>query len=384
MAETTHEEMLARASKNAAEYFKAIEPEAVIEPVMTEPIIEETPVVIDNSSLNNPEPPADEKTPIENELPIIENSPIVQKTLEDYLIERSGGKIKSWEEIEPLLTPKELKFANDKIKRLNELAEEGVEIDEDFIIMQSKDFKGMTNPEQVLLEAMRQDKKYKGWSEKLLKAELNDKYKRNEWISEGIDDDASETELLYRQKFSQDAEEARQSLIQKQEATSIKSKVPSQSEIDANQERMRQNQMKWEQDIDSVISKTSKLSTLIDEKSKEVFDYEIPEPDKKDVARIMKGMINDPALFWNEFKDVDGKIDNKQIYELLALKKSKDNMLKILAKNYQAKGAASEFDRIKNVGFKPDSGKIEIVKETREERNQKYAREAMKKAGTIK
>jgi len=91
-----------------------------------------------------------------------EQSPV--RTLEELITEKTGGKFKSYEEIESALNKDP--FHNEEIKLLNDLSKSGQEFDDTFWKLKSKDFKSMTDPEQILLEKMRLDPDYAGYNDK--------------------------------------------------------------------------------------------------------------------------------------------------------------------------------------------------------------------------
>lgn len=345
-------------------------------PATTEEVVVDTPTepIVVDSSLT---PEITE--PIVTETPVTE-TPIPSKTLEETLAEWTGGKVKSKEDIEQLLTPKELKFANPEIARLNELVEQGVALDEEFWKLQSKDFKSL-DPEQVLIEAMRQDKNYQGWTDKELKLELDDKYKRKEWGEEG--EIPTDAELLARKRYERDVAIEREKLNQLKESRTVVRK-PNEADIQARAQAEAKMQKEWEQVIESsVIPKADKLSTLIDEKSNDRVDFAVPESDKKEVLDVMKQMRTNLEPFWNQFKNPKGEFDYNKIYDLLILSKHKDNLVKIVAQNYKAKGAEEEVKRIKNINFKSDGVKTTVDK-TVKEKNAEAVDIAMRKAGLLK
>ncbi len=311
-----------------------------------------------------------------------ETTPATTKSFDEELSERFEGKYKSVDELQAALAPKPSEIANDYIAKLNELAKQGVEFNEEFWSLQSKDFKSMTDPDAILLEAMRLNPDYKGWSDKLLKLELENKYKKKEWSEEG--DEPTDTEILARAHRDRDAETARNGLIQKQESYSVKQSKPSQAEIDAANQKAAAAQAKWEQFVETdVLSKGTKLSTLIDDKTNEVFDYTISDSDKKEIGAIMKQLPTNIDAFWSEFKNDKGEYDYKEIYDLLALKRNKNNLIKVVAQNYRAKGAEAEVKNLKNINFKPDGTQV-ITTKTVDQKNSESAVKTLQSAGILK
>jgi len=148
------------------------------------------------------------------------SSAATQKSFDDEFKERFKGK--TVDEIEAELTPKEAKkYKNQIIEKLIELDGQGIDIDEDFIALQTKDFTSKS-PEQLMLEDMKSKKEYKGWTDAELKMELDDIYKRDEWNLEEAE--RTDKEKLTRKRFERDAEAIRERLIEKQQTTSLKAR----------------------------------------------------------------------------------------------------------------------------------------------------------------
>jgi len=135
------------------------------------------------------------------------------KSFEQILEEKSGGKYKHWEDVQTELTPKN-PFANEQIEKFNELAKQGVKLDRNFWDIQGKDFTAITDPEEILKEEMRLSGDYEGWSEQELDLELNEKYKKDDWVDE--DAEPTVTKQLMSKRILRDSEKARETLIKKQ------------------------------------------------------------------------------------------------------------------------------------------------------------------------
>lgn len=313
----------------------------IAEPIVSEPVVEPNKENI-QEPIKQVEKPLD--TPIKTE-----------KTFEELLIEKTKGKVKSIEELESYLEPKS-PFFDEEIKRLNDLKASGQEFTPEFWAMQYKDYESLTNPKDILLEAMKLDPEYKGWSEDVLLDLLNDKYKVDEWSEEG--EEPNRVERLQSMLLKKDAEKAKAELLKKKEAvTSIKNIDTKALEAQKEQQRLQAEKMQKQFDeyVDTnLVAKTTKISTIIDEKTNETFDYEPTESDKTEAAKIMKGLASDYGVFFNQFKDAEGNIDHKQIFEMLLWVKSKDKIGRMIFSNAKAKGAEEEVKSLNNVNFKKD------------------------------
>lgn len=292
-------------------------------------------------------------------------SAATQKSFDDEFKERFKGKTVA--EIEAELTPKEAKkYKNAILEKLIELDDQGVDIDEDFVALQTKDFTSKDR-EQLMLEDMKSKKEYKGWTDAELKMELDDIYKRDEWNADEAE--RSDKEKLTRKRFERDAEAIREKLIERQQTTSLKAKSLSPQEIEQIKAADLKKQADFEQNIDkNVLANGSKLSLIVDDKTKEAFDFEISEQDKTWAGKILKDSRVDMKAFWNEFTNGTGQIDPKAVYDLLVFHKNKSNIAANLAKTYLAKGAESEFKRINNIDYTPD-GEFVAPKKSVDDKN---------------
>jgi hypothetical protein len=138
----------------------------------------------------------------------------------------------------------------------------------------------------------------------------------------------------------------------KNERVFAKEPDPTQLAKQAESERLAQSN--WEKFVDEeLVSKTSKLSTKIDDK--ESVDFEVSDADKKYAADMMKTMTKDISVFWKQFEDSDGKMNQKAVYDMILFWKNRDNIVKIAHQNAIAKGKESEVKAIKNTAFEPNA-----------------------------
>ena len=274
------------------------------------------------------------------------------KSFEEELAERTEGKFNKWEDVEAIVkTPKE-EFASEQVKHWNDLVKKGVNLDKEFFELQEKDFENMDDPLEIRREAMKRHPDYAGLSARSLEFELNKKYNLDEWIDKDdedlTDEDQHNIELLKR-----DALKDREWLVDYKNERTF-SKTPDPTQLSKKAESERQAQDNWERFVDEELAnKTSKLSTKIDDK--DTVDFEVSDADKKYAADMMKSMTKDISVFWNQFADKDGKVNQKAVYEMILFNKNKDNIIKIAHQNALAKGKESEVKSIKNVQFEPNA-----------------------------
>jgi hypothetical protein len=309
---------------------------------------EATPLVEPPKEENTPQRPV-EKTP----------EPPVVKSFEEQFAETTGGKFKSWKEVEELLSaPKE--DLDEEIKHFQELKKSGTKFDREFFDVYTKDYDSMTDAADVLKEAMRLEEDNKGISDKALEYKLKAKYNFDKWSEDG--EEPTETELVMRELMEQDAERALAKLKERK-ANLLTIKKLEQPDLTAQKEVARQNLLKLEKEIDEeLLPKFAKLPIVIDEKvdgktkekTVESFEFETPEADRKWAADTMKLMYSDVSVFWDQFKDEKGEFDKSQVLEMLLWKKNKNNITKAIHQNSFAKGRETEFKEINNVNFKPE------------------------------
>lgn len=274
------------------------------------------------------------------------------KSFEELLAEKSAGKFKSWEEIEAIANKPNDEFANDDVKNWNELVKKGVKLDAEFFELQSKDFGKMDDPLEIRMEAMKRQPEFEGLSPKTIELQLDKKYNLSEWINKDeedyTDEDRANQEILVR-----DAWKDREWLV------NFKNERIFAKEPDPNQEKQRVEaeslaQENWERFVDEELAnKTQKLSTKIDDK--ESVDFEVSDADRKYAADMMKSMTKDIKVFWDQFADKDGKINQKAVYEMILFNKNRDNIIKVAHQNAIAKGKESEIKAIKNTAFEPNA-----------------------------
>ncbi len=243
----------------------------------------------------------------------------VPKTFEEILAERSNGKYKSWDDMQADLTPKELKFANEQIKRFNELAEKGVDVtSREFLELQSLD----VEKSDALFERWKRTDDGKGLSDEAIKYEINKKYNIDEWK----DKDPSELTLddkVNKEKLNRDINISKEWLTNyKNERTLEKTVDPSVSAAMAKE--AEQAQLNWEKSVDTnLVSAITKLSAPIsykDEAGKVVtsdFDFDIPKPVLEKYGNVMKNLTKDPNAVFGLFKDAKGNDDPAALFKAL-------------------------------------------------------------------
>jgi hypothetical protein len=275
------------------------------------------------------------------------------KTFAQQLEEVSGGKFKDWKELEPLLTPRE--EYDEEIRHLAELKKQGVKFDKEFWELQTKDYTQMSDPFEIIKESMRKNPEFDGLSDNVLEHLINDKYKINDWSEEG--EEPTEIETIQAELMKRDALRERQKLVEYKNARTL-SKKPNEDQLRQQAELDRSAQLNWESFVDNELAgKINKLSVVLDDKSNSTFDFEYPQADKLEVANRMKEMTKDINVFWNQFDNGNGEIDQKKVFEVMLFLKNRDAIIKTAHQNAVAAGREAEVKTIKNIDFTPEGGK---------------------------
>lgn len=290
-------------------------------------------------------------------------SPPATKTLEEYIAEKSGGKFKSWDEIESKINAPKVEFANEEIQKLNELAAKGIKLDKEFFEIQNKDYETTQDASFILKDALRYRDNMKGLSETTLNVQLNKKYNYNEWKDKDQEDMTPE-DLANEEIMLRDAEEAQSWLINFKKERTLPTQVDPKV-IEAKNEQARLAQENWEKYVDAELhSKVTNLTTPIEIENgevKEKFVYEISESDRKEISNTMKLMTSDINVLFNRFmyKDEQGntQINHRKVFEMLVKEKSYDTAVKNAYKDGKAEGAKNFVEKdLKNIDFKAQEG----------------------------
>jgi hypothetical protein len=285
------------------------------------------------------------------------NKTVPEKSFEENLKEKSGGKYSKWEDVESLLNSKD-PFANDNIKRLNELASKGIDVtSREFLELQSLDVDKIERSDDILFEKWKRSEDGEGLSEKTIRAEINKKYNVNEWIDKE-DSELTEDDIANQEKMLRDAIKSKEWLKTYKEERVLEKQVDPKVQ-EAMAEEQRVNLANWEKYVESdLLNKVTKYTTPILKDGKPVgeFNFEIPDQDKAEVGAIVKGLPKDTNVFFNQFfkRGEDGKVTRDDVALIDMMLKAK-NYDKAVALAY-SDGAAKEALRIekesKNTNFK--------------------------------
>ena len=312
-------------------------------------------------------PPVALETPLVT--PPVVDAPKV-KSFEDELAEKSNGKYKSWADMQSDLTPKELKFANEKIAKFNELALKGVDVtSREFLEVQSLDVDKIDKADQAIFEKWKRSEEGNGLSNETIMLDIREKYKVDEWENKE-ESEFTPQDRANREKMSRDAANSKDWLTNyKNERVLEKQVDPAVSEAMAKERE--QSLSNWDKIVDTdLVNKITKLSSPIsykDETGKTVesnVDYNISPEDAKYVSDLMKQLPRDSNAFFNQFKDDKGNQNHEALVRMVLRDRGYD---KAMAESY-SKGAEQRALLIektsKNTNFAPSAaggGEVKIL-----------------------
>ncbi len=240
-------------------------------------------------------------------------------------------KLEDYEKKTKDLTDK--RFASERIAKLNELEESGVEVDENFVAFLHKDYNKITDPKQGLADAMR--KENPSWSDKKIKFELETKYKLDQ--IEGIEEDdlterQKEIRDIINEDLQRDWETKKKELIAEQENKRLVKK-PTAEDVEKANRAVKEKEIaeaKLAQQWNERVEKASKenndikfefpkeLGIKVDGKELELpaFEYKLTKDEKAEVDKAFKNVGNFWADITKDAKSVEEA--DKVVYNIIA------------------------------------------------------------------
>lgn len=354
--------------------FASQQNQPVIEQVKTEPVVDELIAEGAKVDLSDSIEEPKEAESVENEQ-IIEDK-VISKTFEELLEERTGGKFKSWDEVEKIVTsPKE--ELDEEVRHWNNLKKSGVKLDKEFFELQNLNFGKLDDPNDVgdyddpravLFEEMKRKPENNSLSNDTIKYQIEKKYNLREW------EDKDEADLTFEDKANRDimTRDARLGLVWLKKYKSERmfsnpiNKVDSQKQIE-----LQNNFDKFVNE--ELYSKVKNISIITDDKTKGVFDYKFSEADRLEAANFIKSLTKDGNALINRYKETDSQGNvtmNHQKFFVDQLKaKTFDEAVKHAYNDGRADGEKKFVkEDLKNVNFKASEGKVAVAEpKTREE-----------------
>lgn len=269
---------------------------------------------------------------------------------EEILAERTGGKFKSWDEIEAKINEPKTEFANEQIQKINDFVKNGGKIDSDWLYFQQTDFTKIEDPFELVSEAMRLAEP--GITDAEIEYRLKTEYKTEDWSAEG--EEPNEVESAMTAKLAREANNARAKLIEHKEKTSFNAPQKTEEQLKKEQEISKSIQQNWEKNVEETAKTFDKIAVKIDDK--EAFDVIVSEDERKAIIKMSKQMGKEGLnVLLPKFLDKKGNIDLKLLQNYMYKAENFDNAVKAAAVQYLAKGRLEVAKDVKNINFKPDS-----------------------------
>lgn len=316
-----------------AEIDSSKQPEVKEEPKV-HPALEvkapETPVVDEKSSLN----PEDKKP-----------EPIVEKTFEQLLEEKSQGKYKSLEDINNVVNNTKPKYASAESELLDKYIADGGTYD-DFVATQNIDFDKMDARDVMEYKILAQDP---DMSDEEVAYEMKKQFGVDKWKDkpEEYEGEIEPEEIrMSKLRFNREANKYREELKANQKQWSI----PAKKEV-IQPESDPKLKEKWDTDVDGAIADLNKVPLKISDT--ESYDFVLDDAEKKEVSQVVKNLLTSSKDFW--FMEKDGKINVKALTEGLIKMRNFDKAMKYVSAQAKAEGAKKVVTDLKNPDFKPEA-----------------------------
>ncbi len=276
------------------------------------------------------------------------------KSFDDLLLEKSEGKFKTWDEITEKLSKPEVKFADERVAKINEYIEQGGSY-EDWVSTQNINFDDLTPAEQIAYEMQLKDPDL---TSEEIELELKLKYGWDKWkenvedYEEGVEPDDVKISKL---RFEREAKKAKQTLLDYQKKWSVPQNKLAAEQLKAQDDAKAQSQEKWEKAVDESVKSIEKLPLKLSDADKDVIDYALSADEQKEINKVVKQLYHDSRSLFVEFIDKKSPVglNVKGITEMIAKAKFFDKAIQIAATQARAAGQESIVKNIKNVDMNP-------------------------------
>ena len=272
-------------------------------------------------------------------------------SFEELLLEKSGGKFKSYEDLEKTLTekPQETKsvdFANEQLEVLNRYVNDGGKL-EDFLKTQV-DYSSMSEMDVIKAEMKLNDPDL---SESDMDFLINKEYQLD---SEEYDEDEVRLSNI---KLRKDARKAKTALKEWQDGYTIpenKESVESEQKVgqtnQPSQEALAKEKARWEKAVNDSASKMEKIDFEINEKG-DKFTFALSDEDRVNVVKN----TSDLSKFWSRFMNGDGTENVEKLNKTMFMVDNFDKIIRAAASQFKSEGKDAILDDIKNPNYSADS-----------------------------
>ncbi len=289
----------------------------------------------EDSSLNDEETPKGEPTQ-DDDAP--KETP-QEVSFESLLDEKSGGKYKTYEELEEALTTESssVEFANEQIAKLNDYVAKGGNVNE-YLRTQTANYDDMSE-QDIVKSFMRFNNPDLDGSE--IELLFSDKYKLDE-------DEYTEDEIrLSNIKLKQASNKARAELKKFQ---SDNSTPEVQRDLEAEQAKIEENQKVWRGKVDNNMKEFKNVEFDINDKG-EKFSFELSD---KAVDNVSNSTKNLPA-FWDRYVNKDGSENITKLVKDMAILDNVDSIVRSAYAQGAANGKEDVIEDIKNPSYTPEN-----------------------------
>jgi len=293
-----------------------------------------------------------------------------EKSIDELIAEKTGGKIAKWEDVEKIINaPKE--ELDEEVKHWNELKKKGIKLDKEFFDLQgleiekvgTTEYNGiLDDPRNLLLEALKRKPENKSLSLDTIKYQIEKKYNLSEW-QEKEEADLTVEDKANRDILMRDAEvELNWLKNYKAERIFVKAVDPAEiAKVEAQQRQQRENLEKY---IDvELSSKIKNISIVTNEETKEIFDYKLSEAVRTETGNLMKSFAKDGNALFNQYAEKDGQgnvsFNQQKFFVDLVKAKTYDDAVKHAYNDGKAEGEKKFIkEDLKNVDFKQNEGPV--------------------------
>jgi hypothetical protein len=334
--------------------FKLVDDSAPAE----EPVKTEEPVKAEEATKTE-ETPTPEKVEESNEKSDIttDSSEETQEvktespSFEELLLEKSGGKFKSYEDLEKTLTEKpqetqSTEFASEQLEVLNRYVKDGGKL-EDFLKTQV-DYSGMSEMDVIKAEMKLNDPDL---TESDMDFLINKEYQLD---TEEYDEDEVR---LSKIKLRKDARKARTALKEWQDSYTIpekKESVEPQQKVEQNtqpsKESLEKERIRWESAVKDSASKMDKIDFEINEKG-DKFTFALSDDDR---ATVIKNN-SDLSTFWGRFMNGDGTENVEKLNKSMFILDNFNKIIRAAASQFKSEGKDTVLKDIKNPNYSAES-----------------------------
>jgi hypothetical protein len=242
--------------------------------------------------------------------------------------EKTHGKFESLEDLVAAATKQpEVKFANEQIAKLNELALSGEDL-VSWLQVQTADYSKMSDLDVMSLRLQR---KYPTMTAEEIRDEIKDAYYTDQ------DEESAEYKRGQR-KLKIDAHEGRTEL-EKLKAEKSLPKVAdspvgkSEEEAKAKAQKLAQDQAKiWHDQVDASVKDFKKQPFKIGESN---FDFEVSE----DASKKLSNLLKNPHTLWERYLNEDGTTNMKKLKAEMLILDNWGDVFKSMSDQSRSEGA---------------------------------------------